>query len=183
MAFKIRPFSLFKLQSVCLRALGIWPGPENQTLRRKHLALSIWHCVFTTIILALQLNFTFNSFDNMSAMIESLVLSLTGILVVIKMLVYLWKRDEFKELLETFDNLVNDGELAVPSSTLMESFSSTDRRSSYRFINRSMQSTEITYIGGFLSLAVITALFYITVPIIKYLISGENLWQLPFMMK
>jgi hypothetical protein len=111
MAFKLRPFSLFKVPSGCMRSLGIWPGPENQALDRKHFGLFILNCVFTAFVLVFQLNFAFNSTDDISAMIESLVLSITRILVIIKLVNFLLKYREFNELLEIFDSLVTDGEL------------------------------------------------------------------------
>jgi uncharacterized membrane protein len=113
MAFKIRPFSLFKVQNICLRKIGFWPGPENQKLHRKYFALLVFNCVCTIIALLIQLNFAFNSTANISAMVESLVSSITGISVIIKITVYLLKHKEFKELLATFDTIVTDGDAFV----------------------------------------------------------------------
>jgi L-lactate permease len=111
MAFKIRPFSLFKVQSVCLRKVGLWPGPENQALHRKHLARTALNLIITILVLVFELNFALNSTDNISAMIECLVSGITRIAVILKLAVYLLKHTKFKELLETFDKLVTDGEL------------------------------------------------------------------------
>jgi hypothetical protein len=113
MAFKIRPFSLFRVQYFCLRALGFWPGPENQALEGKHFTLTVLNCVFTTLVLMFQLNFALNSTENVSAMMESLLLSSTRFLAIVRMLAYLFKHNEFKVLLETFDQLVTEGELRM----------------------------------------------------------------------
>jgi hypothetical protein len=123
MAFKIRPFSLFKVPNVCLRTLGFWPGPENQARQTKHFAVSVLNCVFMTIVLVVQIDFTFNGSDDLSMMIESLVLSFTCSLTVIKIVVYLLKRNELEELLDTFDSLVTNGELTFWSQNIDKVFS------------------------------------------------------------
>jgi uncharacterized membrane protein YqjE len=46
-----------------------------------------------------------------------------------------------------------------------------------------MRKTELFFTAFFLSLSGITVVFYITLPIVKYLISGDNKWELPFMVK
>jgi hypothetical protein len=109
MAFKIRPFSLFKVQSACLRVLGFWPGPENQALQRKHFVLSVMNCVFTISMQVFQLNFIVNGTEDVSVMMESILLFITRIAIIVKMVVYLLKHNELKLLLETFDNLVTEG--------------------------------------------------------------------------
>jgi hypothetical protein len=143
MAFKIRPFSLFKVQSVCLRKVGVWPGPENQALHRKHLARTALNLIIISIVLVFELNFAINSTDNLSAMMECLVLGITGIAAILKLAVYLLKHREFKEILETFDKLVTDGELNYSCQVLIRKFASTDTKSSSRLINNSMRKTEL----------------------------------------
>jgi hypothetical protein len=98
------------VQNVCLRAVGFWPGPENQAIDRKHFTITMSNCALLIVILVCQINFAFNSLDDKTAMVESVILSFTGILVIVKMVIYLWKYNEFIGLLETFDRLVTEGE-------------------------------------------------------------------------
>jgi hypothetical protein len=110
MAFKIRPFSQLKVQNFCLRFLGFWPGPKNRAEKGKHLALSVLHCILLTMMLVFELYFAFNSVDDMSIMIESLISAYTRILVILKLLIYLSKQKQYRDLLETSDNILIDGE-------------------------------------------------------------------------
>jgi hypothetical protein len=68
-------------------------------------------------------------------------------------------------------------------TNFINEFFSKDTKSSFRFINKTMQKTELVYTGGFMSLAVVTVFFNVITPMVKFLKSVVNNWELPFNVK
>jgi hypothetical protein len=166
MAFIINHVKIFSIQSYCLRLFGVCLSSEY-TFRPLQYCMAIINLACLVFVISCEFRFTITSSDIYSLMANSFILS-TRALATVKVAIMIWKR---KDLQKLSNNLID----------LIASDSGTDPMP--KLINRRMAKLDYRCMVGNLSALEITLVAVVATPFIKWLISGENLWELPFLIR
>jgi hypothetical protein len=164
MVYIINHLKIFSIQPLLLRLLGIWPGPDS-TFRRKQICVALINITCIIFILYCECRSTINSSDIQSLIANTFTFVIRS-LATVKVLIMIWKREDLQRLIRNLIDMIE---------------SDTDLTS--KDINRQMSNLEFRCMVGILSAYEITLLIVLIAPILKWLISGQNVWELPILVQ
>jgi hypothetical protein len=155
---------IFSIQSKILRLFGIWPGQGN-VFRRIQPCMAFINIAYIIFVLFCEFRFAITSKDLQTLIANNFVLG-TRLLATVKISIMLWKRKDLQKLTKTLVDLIASGVDPISKE-----------------INRRMSRLEFRCVAGLLFMFEATLLAILASPILKWLIGGQNIWELPFLIK
>jgi hypothetical protein len=165
MATKGNILKTFKVQPHCLRLFGIWPGADN-TFQLKQICVAVVNVLCIICVMSCEYRFTFTYSGDLRLLIENLFVVNTRMLALIKILIMIWKRKELQALVKMIVDLVEN-----------------DKDPCSKRINQKTTKLEFYCISGMHAVFGIALISTVSTPILKWLISGQNMWEVPFMVR
>jgi len=96
------------VQRLCIRNIGFWPGSDN--IKNWQITFAIVAVIELLVFVVFQLAYCFAHIDDLAKFLQVFMQTIVQIIIALKFLVIIWKRNDFKRIIDCIVKAFDDGE-------------------------------------------------------------------------
>jgi len=105
--FDDKKFVLF-VQRLVIRNIGLWPGNDN--IKKWQIVFAIVSVIELLLFAVCEFSYSFAHINDLAEFLRSLLAAVVQFILAVKLLVIIWRRQDFKRIIDSILKAFNDGE-------------------------------------------------------------------------